>query len=105
MSRILLVEDDKNISKNLSELLASEDYQVTAVATQKAALEKLEEIKSEKFDLLLLDISLPEGNGYAVCTAAKRNTDMPVIFLTASDDEASVVTGLELGADDYIIKP
>lgn len=102
MSHILLVEDDKNILKNLSELLVSEDYRVTAVAGQKAALEKIE---NEKFDLLLLDISLPDGNGYAVCTAAKRNSDTPVIFLTASDDEASVVTGLDLGADDYIVKP
>ncbi len=102
MSRILLVEDDKNISKNLTELLVSEEYHVTAVAGQKAALEKITE---EKFDLMLLDISLPDGNGYAICTAVKKNTDIPVIFLTASDDEASVVTGLDLGADDYIVKP
>jgi DNA-binding response OmpR family regulator len=55
--------------------------------------------------LILLDISLPDGNGYTICTAAKRLGDTPVIFLTASDDEISVVTGLDLGADDYITKP
>lgn len=57
------------------------------------------------FDLALVDISLPDGNGFAVCTEMKHRQDIPVIFLTASGDEASVVTGLNLGADDYIIKP
>jgi len=61
-------------------------------------------LENDRFDLILLDISLPDGNGYTVCTAAKKN-GTPVIFLTASDDEISVVTGLDLGADDYIIKP
>ena len=57
------------------------------------------------YDLVLLDVSLKDGNGFSVCSAIKQKTDLPVIFLTASDDEYSVVTGLDLGADDYIAKP
>ena len=102
MHKILIVEDDGGIAKNLSLLLSGEGYDPVIAASQKAALEALE---VQRFDLLLLDISLPDGSGYAVCTAAKKNTDTPVIFLTASDDEISVVTGLDLGADDYIVKP
>lgn len=102
MNKILLVEDDMNIAKNLSHLLVTEGYVVVLANTQKAALEKIEH---EHFDLLILDISLPDGNGYVVCTAAKQSHDVAVIFLTASDDELSAVTGLDLGADDYVIKP
>lgn len=58
-----------------------------------------------KYDLALVDISLPDGNGFAVCTEIKQTQDIPVIFLTASGDEASVVTGLNMGADDYVTKP
>ncbi len=102
MNKILIVEDDASISKNLCRLLLGEGYTVTAADCKKSALEK---ISTEQFDLLLIDISLPDGNGYAVCTAAKQGGDTSVIFLTAADDEISVVTGLDLGADDYIIKP
>ncbi|MCL1890589.1 MAG: response regulator transcription factor [Coriobacteriia bacterium] len=102
MSRVLLVEDDESIAKNLCELLAAEGYQIRSVARQAQALEAL---ATETFDLLLIDISLPDGNGFAVCTAAKKSADTAVMFLTASEDEASVVTGLDLGADDYITKP
>lgn len=62
-------------------------------------------LSEQTFDLALVDISLPDGNGYAVCTEIKEMQDIPVIFLTASGDEASVVTGLNMGADDYITKP
>jgi DNA-binding response OmpR family regulator len=102
MTRILLVEDDTSISKNLSEFLTSKNYRITVATGQKQAFEILE---NEEFDLLLLDLSLPDGSGYAVCTQVKQTTDTPVIFLTVSNDEASVVTGLDLGADDYITKP
>ena len=73
-----------------------------AVSGQSQAVGLLEE---EAFDLALLDISLEEGNGFAVCAYMKQNTDIPVIFLTASGDEYSVVSGLDMGADDYISKP
>ena len=59
----------------------------------------------ESFDLCILDINLPDGNGYDVCRSVKEKEDVPVIFLTASDAEVNVVMGLEMGADDYICKP
>lgn len=104
MTHILLVEDDKSIITNLTAFLTQEGFRVTAVSGQTQALEQLTE-NAQNFDLLLLDISLSDGNGFAVCGAAKSMTDLPVIFLTASGDEFSVVTGLDLGADDYIAKP
>ena len=102
MKKILLVEDDGGIVRHLTALLQSEGYQVTNARGQKSALEAMEK---DTFDLLLLDIALADGNGYAVCAAAKKQGDTPVIFLTASDDEISAVTGLDMGADDYISKP
>lgn len=104
MTHILLVEDDKSIVTNLTEFLQKEGFSITAVDGQAKALSLLETSPSE-FDLLLLDVSLADGNGFAVCRAAKATTSLPVIFLTASGDEYSVVTGLDLGADDYIAKP
>lgn len=102
MTRILLVEDDKGIVTNLTEYLSKEGYEVKSASGQKDAL-KL--VKTEKFDLVLLDISLSDGNGFSVCKAIKSDYNIPVIFLTASGDEYSTVTGFELGADDYIAKP
>lgn len=102
MTKLLLVEDDTTIVENLQEFLTGEGFAVIAVPGQKQALEKLE---TEPFDLVLLDISLSDGNGFAVCSYVKQNTDTPVIFLTASGDEYSVVSGLDMGADDYISKP
>lgn len=103
-NRILLVEDDMEIVKNLTAFLHGENFLVTAVGGQKKAMEYIEE-KENEIDLVLLDVSLEDGNGFSVCAAIKANTDLPVIFLTASGDEYSVVTGLDLGADDYIGKP
>ena len=102
MIRILLVEDDSSIVDNLTEFLKSEGFSVDSVNGQATAIQKIE---NNSYDLLLVDISLADGNGFAVCAAAKANTDAPVIFLTASGDEYSVVTGLDMGADDYIGKP
>lgn len=102
MKRIFLVEDDKAIAKNLTLLLRSEGFTVTHATTRSDALAMFAE---NKFDLALIDISLPDGNGFTVCTEIKQTQDIPVIFLTASGDEASVVTGLSIGADDYITKP
>lgn len=103
-NRILLVEDDIEIVKNLTAFLQGENFLVTAVSGQKKALEYIDE-KADEIDLVLLDVSLEDGNGFSVCAAIKANTDLPVIFLTASGDEYSVVTGLDLGAEDYIGKP
>lgn len=102
MRRIFLVEDDGSIARNLTCLLRSEDFAVTQASTQAEAFSILNE---ERFDLALVDVSLPDGNGFTVCTEIKETQDIPVIFLTASGDEASVVTGLNMGADDYITKP
>ena len=102
MAKVLLVEDDREIVENLTEYLSTEGYLVKSVNTQNDTMEILEK---ETFDLILLDVTLKQGNGYGVCTAVKEKYDLPVIFLTALDDEFSVVTGLDMGADDYISKP
>lgn len=101
---ILLVEDDREIIKNLTEFLNNEGFNVESVTGQKDALSYVDE-HMQNIDIVLLDVSLEDGNGFAVCTAIKQNTDIPVIFLTASGDEYSVVMGLDMGADDYIGKP
>lgn len=102
MTKILLVEDDKGIVSNLTEFLSSEGFIVKSASGQTDALTFL---GKESFDLVLLDISLSDGNGFAVCSAVKSEYGLPVIFLTASGDEFSTVTGFDLGADDYISKP
>lgn len=102
MRQIFLVEDDDAIAKNLKLLLDTEGFTVTHAATKKEAIELLQ---MHRFDLALVDISLPDGNGFTVCTEIKETQNIPVIFLTASGDEGSVVTGLNMGADDYVTKP
>lgn len=104
MDKILLVEDDKEIIRNLTAFLKEEGFDTDYVSGQKAAIDYIENNGSE-IDIVLLDVSLTDGNGFAVCSAIKQTTDIPVIFLTASGDEFSVVTGLDMGADDYIAKP
>lgn len=103
MERILLVEDDAEIVGALTEFLRAEGFLVENAAGQKEALQK---IRERDYDLLLVDISLADGNGYAVCAAARaEKDDIAVIFLTASADEYSTVAGLDMGADDYVVKP
>ena len=102
MAAILLAEDDKDIVTNLTAFLAQENFTVKSAPTQR---EILALAQTEHFDLALLDVSLAEGNGFALCAALKAEYNIPVIFLTASGDEYSTVTGFELGAADYISKP
>lgn len=102
MNKILLVEDDLMIVNTLSEFLKDEGYTVKNATGQTKALNML---LDEQFDLVLLDISLSDGNGFSVCSAIKASYNIPVIFLTASGDEYSTITGFNLGADDYIAKP
>lgn len=103
MTRILVVEDDRSIVDYLTQFLIGEGFE-TDIATSQA--EATRKIVDNNYDIALLDISLGDGNGFAVCSAIKTdNIDLPVIFLTASDDEYSVVTGFNIGADDYIKKP
>lgn len=101
MQRILLVEDDSSIVRSLTAFLAEEGFSAASAPGERRARELLCE---ESFDLLLVDISLSDGSGFGVCAAAKER-GLPVIFLTAFGDEGSVVTGLDMGADDYIAKP
>ena len=101
--RILLVEDDASIVRALSELLRAEGYEVVDAARQDDAIRLLER---DRFDLALLDVTLAQGTGFAACAAARDAAPgMPVIFLTASDDEYSTVMGLDMGAVDYVAKP
>lgn len=100
--RIFVLEDDEAIGIGLLYTLESEKYEVTLVKTVSEAKKTVE---NEEFDLYILDLTLPDGNGYEVCSLIKSKGDLPVIFLTAYDDEINVVTGFELGADDYISKP
>lgn len=102
MTNILLVEDDRSIVTNLTEYLTGEGFRVSSASGQAAALKLL---AGESIDLVLLDVSLAEGNGFSACSAIKAQYRIPVIFLTASGDEFSTVTGFDLGADDYIAKP
>lgn len=101
MDKLLLVEDDATLIRMVRDYLTSDGFQVCAVTGQTAAQAAMDR---EKPDLALVDISLAEGNGFGVFADAKSR-GIPVIFLTASSDEFSVVTGLDMGADDYISKP
>jgi len=100
--RLLLVEDDETIALGLEYSLAQEGFDVTICYDAASAMEK---ISAMDFDIALLDIALPDGNGFDICKKLKMKGDTPVIFLTARDDEGSVVMGLDIGADDYITKP
>lgn len=102
MTRILLVEDDDQIASYLGELLRAEGFDTQIAGSKKEASECL---LVQAFDLVLLDVSLPDGNGFSICAEIKKEYEIPVIFLTASGDEYSVVAGLDMGADDYIAKP
>lgn len=100
--KIFLLEDDASIAMGLEYSLHKEEYETRLARTVKEALEI---ISAEEFDLYLLDLTLPDGSGYDVCRTIKEKGDLPVIFLTAFDDEVNVVMGFDLGADDYISKP
>ena len=100
--KVFLLEDDNAITVALKYSLEQEGYSVTAART---VLEAKNIIENENFKLYILDLTLPDGDGYEICKKIKAMGDLPVIFLTANDDEVNVVMGLELGADDYITKP
>lgn len=102
MNRILIVEDDISVVDSVTEFLHSEGFTTESANGQASAVDKL---KNNTYDLVLLDISLADGNGFSVCSFIKSECDIPVIFLTACDSEYSVVAGLDMGADDYITKP
>lgn len=100
--RLLLLEDDVAIGMGLKYSLEKEGYEVVYVKNKMQAIQSFE---VGTYDLCILDINLPDGNGYDVCRFIKEKEDVPVIFLTAIDAEVNVVMGLEMGADDYVCKP
>ena len=102
MTKILLVEDDKNIAIIISYYLQQEGFTINTAKTVKEGIEK---IKNNEYDLMLLDINLPDGTGYALYQEMKNIQEIPTIFLTALDEEKDIVKGFDLGADDYITKP
>lgn len=100
--KILLLEDDAAIGMGLVYSLEKEKFAIDHAKTLKEAREYL---KNNIYSICILDINLPDGNGYELCKEIKEKDDIPVLFLTAYDDEVNVIMGLELGADDYICKP
>ena len=100
--RILLVEDERAITEPLAEALEREGFTPAVAGT---AAEAMEKAGGTTPDLVLLDIGLPDGSGLDVCRELRRSTEVPIIMLTARGAEADRVAGLELGADDYIVKP
>lgn len=102
MLKILIVDDDTNISELISLYLVKEGYETKEVADGRQALEVFEEYQP---DLVLLDIMLPSVDGYDICKEIRRTSHTPIIMLTAKGEVFDKVLGLELGADDYIVKP
>ena len=101
MADILLVEDDRTIAMGVGYSLRQEGFSVSTAYTLEQAREK----RTAHVDLILLDLGLPDGSGYELCREIRGKSDVPVIILTARDEEVSVVQGLDMGADDYITKP
>ena len=102
MTKILIVEDESSFSEALSFLLGKEGFESVIAETGKAALD---EFKKSHFDLILLDLMIPEVSGIDVCRTIRTTSSVPIIMLTAKDSEIDKVVGLELGADDYVTKP
>lgn len=102
MIRLLLIEDDEHIAEGLSFLLEKEGFAVETAFTAEEGLRKSE---ISDYHLVLLDVTLPDGNGFELFQELKKKKDVPVIFLTAMDEEADIVQGFDLGADEYITKP
>lgn len=102
MRKILLVEDNETIIMGLKYSLEQENFEVD---TAKNIVTAKSKIKKQEYDLYLLDIALPDGEGYEICKTIKEKENSPVIFLTAKDEETDIVQGLDMGADDYVVKP
>lgn len=102
MNRILLLEDDLSLVNGLSFAFKKQGFETDIART----IQKAEDLWTEgKYDLLVLDVSLPDGSGFAFCQRVRQGSKVPIIFLTASDEETSIIMGLDIGGDDYITKP
>lgn len=102
MSRILLLEDDLSLIDGLSYSLKKQGFETDIARTVKEADNLW---SKEEYSLLILDVSLPDGSGFDVCKKVRQTSKVPIIFLTASDEEVSIIMGLDIGGDDYITKP
>ena len=102
MNKILLLEDDKSLIYGLSFSFEKQGFDADIARTISEALDLW---SKNKYELLILDVSLPDGSGFEFCRKVRENSDVPIIFLTASDEETSVIMGLDIGGDDYITKP
>lgn len=102
MNNVLLVEDDLSIIDGLEFSLQKNGFDVDIARTVKEAILAL---NNKTYDLLILDLTLPDGSGFDICKEVRRSSHVPIIFLTASDEEVNIVMGLDMGGDDYITKP
>lgn len=102
MNRILLLEDDLSLIGGLTYLFKKQGFDTDVARTVKEANDIWVD---GKYDLLILDLSLPDGSGFAICQKVRQVSKVPIIFLTASDEEVNIVKGLDIGGDDYITKP
>ena len=102
MSNILLLEDDLSLINGLSFALRKQGYELEVART----IKEVDIVWAEgKYDLLILDVSLPDGSGFEICEKVRQTSKVPIIFLTASDEEVNIIMGLDMGGDDYITKP
>lgn len=102
MKRIFLVEDDLSLIGGLSFAVKKQGYEIEIART---SLEADAMWAEGKYDLVILDVSLPDGSGFELCKKLRRTSKVPIMFLTAADEEADIIMGLDIGADDYITKP
>lgn len=100
--RVLLVEDDGSLIDGLEYALKKDGFEVEVARS----VEEFGKLYTEgRFDVVLLDVSLPDGNGFEICERIRRTSEVPILFLTAADEEFNVVRGLDMGGDDYVSKP
>ena len=102
MKQILLVEDDLSLIGGLSFAVKKEGYGIEVART---CLEADRLLSDGRYDLIILDVSLPDGSGFDLCQRIRRTSKVPILFLTAADEETDMIMGLEIGGDDYITKP
>jgi len=102
MKRIFFVEDDLSLIRGLSFAIKKQGYEITIART---SLEAETLLLNAKYDLVILDVSLPDGSGYDLCKKIRKTSKIPIMFLTAADEETDIIMGLDIGADDYITKP
>ena len=105
MYRILLVEDDPNIRELITNYFVKKEKNTFEIDVADNGQEGLEKAYENSYDLLLLDVMLPELDGFEICRELRRDSDVPIIFITARTDESDILNGYALGCDDYVIKP